>query len=486
LIQVFNRGIQSQRMRWQVTYTRRDFMRLAGLGVLSSFVVGRQSEGRGREVVTKPDRPNFIFILTDDQRHDAMGCAGNPLVRTPNIDSLAARGVRFENAFVTLSICSPSRAACLTGRYGSATGVTSVPGTLKENEKTVAHYLKDARYRTGMVGKWHLGNSPAECGFGSATFFRSNGTYYNRKVLKNDEPSTAEGYIEDYNAQRAIEFLYNGSSPFLLWLCTQVPHMDHTFDWPAREETLVRYDESQMPVPETWQDDLQGRPAYLKEGRNRKQALRYGYDKAENIRRHFKRYYAAITEMDAAIGRVLEAVDRLGLRDNTYILFMGDNGWFMGEHAFTSKVLPYEESIRVPMIIAGPGIEPATDSHLVLNIDLAPTILELAQIGIPQNMHGSSLLRLLKDKETNWRESFLYEAPTPSLGSRPLLALRTQRYKLVQTFDVDEPSRVVFEELYDLQQDPKETKSLADVPDYSNVLKRLRVQLKLARNGIRR
>jgi len=165
---------------------------------------------------------------------------------------------------------------------------------------------------------------------------------------------------------------------------------------------------------------------------------------------------------------------------------MGDNGWFMGEHAFTSKVLPYEESIRVPMIIAGPGVEPATDSHLVLNIDLAPTILELAQIGIPQNMHGSSLLRLLKDKETNWRESFLYEAPTPSLGSRPLLALRTQRYKLVQTFDVDEPSRVVFEELYDLQQDPKETKSLADVPDYSNVLKRLRVQLKLARNGIRR
>lgn len=175
-----------------------------------------------------------------------MGCAGNPLVRTPNIDSLAARGVRFENAFVTLSICSPSRATCLTGRYGSATGVTSVPGTLNKDEKTIAHYLKKAGYRTGMVGKWHLGNSPGECGFDFATFFRSNGTYYNRKVIKNDKPARATGYIEDYNAQQAIELIKDASSsPFMLWLCTQVPHMDHNFDWPARDETLATYGQAQ-------------------------------------------------------------------------------------------------------------------------------------------------------------------------------------------------------------------------------------------------
>ena len=434
----------------------------------------------------KQRRPNFIFILTDDQRHDAMGCAGNSLVRTPNIDLLAARGVRFENAFVTLSICSPSRAACLTGRYGSANGVTSVPGTINKNEKTIAHILKEAGYRTGMVGKWHLGNSPAECGFDLATFFRSNGTYYNRKVIKNGKPTRAAGYIEDFNAQQAIEFIKDASSSsFMLWLCTQVPHMDHTFDWPAREKTLATYDQNRMPVPETWQDDLQGKPAYLKEGRNRKQALRYGYDKAENIRRHFQRYYAAITEMDAALGRILKAVDEMGLRDNTYFIFMGDNGWFMGEHGFTSKVLPYEESIRVPMIVAGPGIPHGTDSHLVLNIDLAPTILELAKIPIPKNMHGESLLRLLKSKNAKWRESFLYEAPTPSLGSQPLLALRTQRYKLVQTFDVNKPARVVFEELYDLQQDPKEMKNLASPPEYSTILQQLQSQLKRAKNAIK-
>ena len=462
---------------------RRTFLRTAGCSTVALALAGNNdsaSFARGRK-----GQPNFIFILTDDQRHDAMGCAGNKFIHTPNIDSLAARGVRFDKAFVTLSICSPSRAACLTGRYGSATGVTSVPGTLNKNEKTAAHYLKEAGYRTVMVGKWHLGNSPAECGFDSAEFFVSNGTYYNRKVLKGDTRITAKGYIEDYNAQKAIEFLEKGSSPFMLWLCTQVPHMDHTFDWPAREKTLAKYDLSKMPVPETWRDDLKGKPAYLAEQRNRGQALRYGYDKAENIRRHFQRYYAAITEMDAALGRVLEAVDRLGLRDNTHILFMGDNGWFMGEHGFTSKVLTYEESIRVPMIVAGPGIEHRIDSNLVLNIDLAPTILELAQVDIPENMHGSSLVPLLRGKDVNWRRSFLYEAPTPSLGSQPLFALRTHRYKFVQTYDIDKPQRVVFEELYDLEQDPKEMSNVVGEPSYVGIARQLRSKLILKRNAVK-
>ena len=175
----------------------------------------------------------------------------------------------------------------------------------------------------------------------------------------------------------------------------------------------------------------------------------------------------------------------MGLRDNTYFIFMGDNGWFMGEHGFTSKVLPYEESIRVPMILAGPGIEHGTDDNLALNIDLAPTILELAQIPIPQNMHGESLLRLLKNNETQWRKSFLYEAPTPSLGSRPLLALRTQRYKLIQTFDVDDPARVVFGELYDLQQDPKEMKNLANEAKYAETVRQLRAELRRAKSAIK-
>ena len=218
---------------------------------------------------------------------------------------------------------------------------------------------------------------------------------------------------------------------------------------------------------------------------NFEKALRYGYDKPENIRRHFQRYYSAITEMDAALGRVLDAVDRLGLRDNTYFLFMGDNGWFMGEHGFTSKVLPYEESIRVPMIVAGPGIERRVDGNLVLNIDLAPTILELAQAEIPKNMHGKSLVPLLKAEKVAWRQSFFYEAPTPSLGSRPLLALRTHRYKFVQTYDIDNRQQVVFEELYDLEQDPKEMSNVVSESSYAGIARQLRSELRLRKNAVK-
>jgi arylsulfatase A-like enzyme len=432
-------------------------------------------------------QPNVLFILTDDQRHDAMGCAGNAFVRTPAIDSLAARGARFENGFVTLSICSPSRAACLTGRYGSANGVTRVPGTLRAGERTIAHRLKDAGYRTGMIGKWHLHNTPEQCGFDHATYFVSNGPYYDRAVIESGRETTAPGYIEDYNAAQGVRFLEQSAKsarPFFLFYCTQVPHMNDKFEWPARPETLARIPAGDMPLPPTWQDDLTGKPPYLRTGRNRQQALRYGYDEADNIRRHFQHYYAAIAEMDAALGRVLAKLDDLGLRDETYILFMGDNGWFMGEHGLTSKVLPYEESIRVPMIVAGPGLRRATNGRLALNVDIAPTILELAGLPVPDDVHGVSLLPLLRGEPVDWRGSFLYEAPTPSLGSWPLYAVRTDRWKYVQTFDRDAPDRLVFEELYDLKADPHETTNLAARTDHADRLAALTSELARLRAAV--
>ncbi|RJP23427.1 MAG: DUF4976 domain-containing protein [Candidatus Omnitrophota bacterium] len=406
------------------------------------------------------NRPNFLFILTDDQCYDALGCTGNPLIHTPTLDSLAARGIRFENAFVTCSICSPSRAVCLTGRYGSANGVMKVGGGLNEDEKTIVHYLRKAGYFCGMVGKWHLANSPAWCGFDVFDYFESNGRYYNRSVFESGEKKVVEGFIEDYNAARSCDFLEKAASnnqPFFLFHCTQVPHMNHEFDWNARPQTLTLYNERDMPVPAAWQDDLSGKPPYLKESRSRTQALKYGYDKKEAIQRHKQRYYAAITEMDASLGKLIDKLDKLGLRENTIIIVMGDNGWFLGEHGFTSKVLPYEESIRVPMIICGPGIETGVTRNLVLNADLAPTILELANIAVPHNLHGHSLHPLLKkDGNHVWREAFLYEALESQLGSWPLLAVRTNRWKYIQTFDLNDPTKLVFEELYDLECDPTE------------------------------
>jgi len=459
--------------------TRRDFLGVVGAGV-SSAALRAEKSATGRH-------PNFLFILTDDQRFDAMGCSGNRLIRTPHIDALAARGVRFDNAFVTLSICSPSRAACLTGRYGSANGVTTLGQTVNKASRTFAQILKKAGYRTGLAGKWHLKNKPESLGFDFASYFTSNGPQYNRKAIEAGRKTTARGYVEDYNADQSIRFLTEAAKsgePFVLFHCTQVPHMTPKFDWTAKEEMLATYEQSKMPVPETWRDDLSGKPPYLKTARSRTKARTYGYDKAESIQRHCRNYYASITEMDATLGRVLAALDKLGLRENTWVLLMGDNGWFMGEHGFTSKVLPYEESMRVPMIVAGPGTAARVDERLVLNVDLAPTMLDLAGLSVPESMHGRSLVPLLKGKKTDWRKSMLYEAPTPSLGSWPLFAVRTQRWKYIRTFDIKNRAKLAFEELYDLKADPAEMRNLADQAEYATLQRQLAEELQRLRRAI--
>ena len=211
-----------------------------------------------------------------------------------------------------------------------------------------------------------------------------------------------------------------------------------------------------MPLPKTWNDDLAGKPDYLRRSRHRTQALKYGYDNPTNIRRHTRDYIASVEQMDATVGRVLDELDRLKVRDKTWIIFMGDNGWMLGEHGMTSKVLPYEESMRVPMAIAGPSTSPKVSTDLVLNIDLTATIYDLAGLPVPTSLHGRSLLALVSgEAPSDWRTSFLYEAPTPQLGSRPLWAARNSRWKYIETH-VDEGK--VFAELYDLQADAIERK----------------------------
>jgi len=482
-------GARRRELAGSEDMTRRKFLRILTQGAASA-ALGAGMTAKGPEADRRVTKPNFVFILTDDQRHDAMGCAGNRWIHTPNIDALAARGVRFDRAFVTLSICSPSRATCLTGRYGSRCGVMSLGKGLNTGEKTFAEYLKAAGYRTGIVGKWHLRDRPRDCGFDYAAYFESNGPHYDRRVTEDGRKRIAKGFIEDYSAAKGVEFMRaasDGDSPFLLWWCTQVPHMTDRFTWDARRETLARYDAGRLPLPVTWRDDLSGKPPYLKTARSRTRALTYGYDKAESIRRHMRRYYASITDMDAAVGRLLKGLDALHLRDNTYIFFLSDNGWFLGDHGLTSKVLPYEASIRVPMILAGPNVKPGVDDHLVLNADIMPTMLELAGLTPARNVHGRSLLPLLTKAEAPWRSSILYEAPVSVLGSAPLLAVRTERWKYVRTFEgkkLTEAAKVTFEELYDLQSDPHETTNLVGRPEHAKVHARLVAELARLRKSL--
>lgn len=432
--------------------------------------------------------PNFLFVLTDDQRFDALGCAGNPIIRTPSMDSLAARGMRFANSFVTTSVCSASRATFLTGRYGSANGVPGLGGGLRPGERTFVPYLKKAGYRTGFTGKWHLAPpTPEEAGFEASAWFVSNGAHYDRKVTGGGQVRVAPGFIEQYLADQAIAFLESaarGPAPFFFHLCTQLPHMNERMDWEPRPETLRLYENAPFRMPANWRDDLSGKPVYLKEGRHRQQAESYGYDSEAGIRKHLARYYGAITDLDREMGRVFAALDRLGLRENTYVFLAGDNGWFLGEHGFTSKVLPYEESIRVPLIVAGPGVRAGVCRDLVLNADLAPTVLELAGAATPPNLHGRSLRAQLQSRGVKWRSSFLYEALEPTLGSWPLVAIRGERWKYIRTFDARDRDRLVFEELYDLKAGPGELRNLAGAPEHAATRARLEKELNQLRRSI--
>lgn len=430
----------------------------------------------------RDERPSFIIIYTDDQRADALGCAGNPAIITPTLDSLCRQGRHFQNAFVTLSICSPSRAALLTGRYGSANGVVGVGLERKLNarEITVAEYLKEAGYHTSMIGKWHLGDTPETLGFKESHYFTSNGPYYNRTMVEYGEEITAEGFIEDHIAGKAVDFLdrmEDEYDPFFLFYCTQLPHMDNSFDWEVQPETLAMYVNKTISLPDTQHDSLNNKPKYLKTSRSRERGNSYGYQDEDSLKNHMLRYYAAITEMDAALGRVFEKLKSTGLDENTYIIVMGDNGWFLGEHGFTSKVLAYEKSIRVPLIISGPDVVLGNSSELVLNIDIAPTVLELAGLEIPTNLHGKSLLPLMRNEEVVWREDFLYEAPEPQLGSWPLEAVRTQEWKYIKTYDLENPEQAAYEELYNIREDPEEMNNLVHDQFLNNVLNDLRSRL---------
>ena len=451
------------------------------LRYLSPFLLGFLLACSVSPVSAEERHPNILFILTDDHRWDGIGSSGNERIHTPHVDRIAERGVHFRNAFVTLSICSPSRAACLTGRYGSSNGVTALGGrNFKKGQATFARALHNTGYRTGVTGKWHLKTTPKECGFDFVSTCRGNGTWYDREFTIDGKTSKQPGFVDNVTADESIRFIRESQEekkPFVLWMCTQVPHSSRG-GWPAQEQYLKNYNVDEMPLPKTWNDDLSGKPEYLKTARNRTKALKFGYEKPEAIRKHARDYYAGIQQMDAAVGRVLDELERRNLRDNTWIIYMGDNGWLLGEHGMTSKVLPYEESMRVPMVIAGPDTKRLTASDLVLNIDLTATIYELAGVPIPDTLDGRSLLQLVDGKSPkDWRTSFLYEAPTPQLGSQPLWAVRTQRWKYIETQISEDPDDR-FAELYDMQADAVEIKNLAREPGQQERVKQMAAQLR--------
>ncbi len=405
-----------------------------------------------------PARPNFIFIYTDDQRYDAMGVVQReqgeqgrfPWFKTPNMDRLAAEGVRFRNAFVTSSLCSPSRATFLTGRYNHLNGVVNNHTPFPTNSVTYATVLRAAGYQTAYVGKWHMGSQRGQRpGFDYSASYIAHGRYEDCPFEINGVSEPTKGWVDDVATDFAIDFIHtNKLGPFLLVVGFKSPHDPRT-------------------PPDRWKNAFAGeacRPAVNKNSPPPYLAAtgKPGVDEAQDRSEGRLNYFRCIAAADENLGRILDAVDKLGMADNTMIVYTSDNGYYLGDHRLGDKRSAYEESIRIPLLLRYPrlGAKGVVANEPVLNIDLAPTFIDYAGLRAPDQMQGKSWRPLLERKGSEppvgWRSSFFYEYFFERNFAVPTLyAVRTGSAKLVKYKDHDE-----WTELFDLGKDPFEMRNL--------------------------
>ena len=416
------------------------------------------------------ERPNVLFILTDDQRWDAMSCMGNEFVQTPNMDRIRKEGALFANAFVTTSLCSPSRASFLTGTYAHTHGVFGNRGLEFDPEQTPSFpmLLQENGYETAFVGKWHMGKSSApRAGFDYWLSFSGQGVYEDPRLNENGTEFKAQGYMTDILTEYALKFLERDrDKPFCLYLSHKAVHGPFT---PAERHRNLLAD-AQIPKPPSFDDTFAGKPRWQREavrGWGGARRTRGRKDVPDSIppaswdprRKNQLNYYRALSAVDEGIGRVLLSLEEKGQLDNTVIFFAGDNGYFHGEHRRGDKRLMYEESLRIPLLMRYPPLAKAgtTIDQMVLNIDVAPTILDLAGVTRAEGLQGESFVPLFRDRNSPWRQSFLYEYWVDLTPTIPrMIGVRTPDWKYVEYPDLDD-----LPELYDLANDPYELKNLA-------------------------
>ncbi len=421
------------------------------------------------------ERPNLLFIITDDQRFDMLGVV-HPFLETPNMDRLAAKGVRFENAFVTTPICAASRASLLTGLVERTHQYTfgTPPLAVELADESYPVLLREAGYRTGFVGKFGVRTQEGATDKMFDTFEPFSAPY-----LKELEDGSTR-HLTDITADRAIDFLRTAdrSDPFALTLSFNAPHADdgdeRQYIWPeAMDEMYADVAIAAPPLSEP--AFFEALPEFLKEPSLNRVRWYWRFDTPDKAQRMTRGYLRMITGVDAAIGRVLDELESLALASNTVVVLMGDNGYFLGERGYAGKWLPLELSIRVPLIVFDPRIEEelrgALPSLPVLNIDVAPTLLDLAGVEVPAAMQGTSLVPILHGASpAEWRTDFFVEHLMENAEIPKHEGVRGERYKYARYFE-QEP---VYEELYDLLADPMETRNLAADPDYLEILAALR------------
>jgi len=413
-----------------------------------------------------PRRPNLVLVFTDDQRWDALGVvqreqgerARFPWLRTPHMDRLAAEGVRFRNAFVTLPLCAPSRAVFLTGRYNHLNGIANNRTPFPADSVTHSTLLRAAGYTTAYIGKWHMGSqSGKRPGFDYSASFLGQGRYFDCAIEVNGVATPSKGWVDDVTTDYAIRFIReHRDRPFAVTLGYKATH--GPFDPPERARERFAGEQAR-PVP-----NLASRAIYRGPADEPATAAKGG---ATNLG-----YFRCISAIDDNLGRLLGALDELGLADDTLIVFSSDNGYYLGEHGLGDKRSLYEESIRVPMLARYPRTFPRgrVVDEMVLNLDLAPTWLDLA--GLPSNpgMQGRSWRPLAEGRPVDWRTTFLaqYFRENAFPTTPTTVAVRTATAKLIRYPGHDE-----WTELFDLSADPYETRNLARDPAHASLFARM-------------
>ncbi|GAA4315614.1 sulfatase [Compostibacter hankyongensis] len=491
------------------------FYAAAAILLLAALLSACSTGSKQRE----PERPNIIFIMSDDHAEAAVSAYSDKLIHTPNLDRIGKEGMIFRNCFVTNSLCSPSRATILTGQYSYRTGARDNSFSMQLNPgiTTFPMLLRQAGYQTALVGKWHLRTKPE--GFDYSSILNDQGQYYNPDFITGADTARVHGYVTNIIMDKAIGWLSaqrDDSKPFCLMIHNKAPHRN----WLPDSADLDAF-EKDLPLPESLYDDYTGRGRAAHEqmmniGKNlhllsdlkvnaaskgpkgnwligefnrmdsaqRNRLIRFYMSRdaavdtvkmtpreriAWRYQRYIKDYLRCIRAVDRNVGRLLAYLKEKGLMDNTLIVYTSDQGFYLGEHGWFDKRFMYEESLHTPLMMRYPPLIKAgsVSDAPVMNLDLPETFLDLAKVQIPDSMQGASLKPLLAGKTPdNWRKGIYYhyyEYPGWHAVKRHF-GIRTQRYKLIHFYyDVDEW------ELYDLEKDPHEMLNVYKDPAYSAV-----------------
>ncbi len=457
-------------------------------------------------------RPNIIFIMTDDHAAQAISCYGSKINQTPHLDRLAAAGMRMDNVFATNSICTPSRATILTGKYSHLNGVP-VFNRFDGSQQTVQQLLRQAGYYTAMVGKWHLGSDPT--GFDYWNVLPGQGVYNNPVLYDKDGSETYPGYATDVITDITIDVLKNRpkDKPFFVMSHHKAPHRE----WTPSEKHRKMFENKHIPEPANLRDDYSTRTEAIREQqqsvfrdmtrndlkltpppglsgadlRKWRQAkpteveIEVGGVKKKltgkeledwKYQRYMQDYLACVQSVDDNVGRLLDWIDSNGLKDNTVIIYTSDQGFFLGEHGMYDKRFMYEESLRMPFLVRWPaGIKPGSTSPAIgINCDFAPTFLDLAGQPVPKDMQGRSFIPVWKGQTPrNWRSAMYYRYyhDPGDHNTRAHYGIRTATHKLIYFWKKDQW------ECYDLVADPHEMRNIYSDPKAQTTVARLKQQL---------